>query len=137
MTEPHIQTSMILTGKEYTEMQAEIERLRAEADAAAWKGIHEGAVAAMQAEITSLKAEVERMRKALEEIASGKYSGIVLTSFPPQDPAVNRARAALSVARAAIKEECARVADAEAIKEGSGDGFWASKNIAAAIRAME
>ena len=87
---------MIITGKEYTEMQAEIERLRAEADAAAWKGIHEGAVAAMQAEITSLKAEVERMRKALEEIASGKYSGIVLTSFPPQDPAVNRARAAIT-----------------------------------------
>ena len=30
-----------------------------------------------------------------EEIASGKYSGIVLTSYPPQDPAVNLARAAL------------------------------------------
>ncbi len=41
-------------------------------------------------------AEIERLRAALEEIANGKYSGIVLTSFPPQDPAVNRARAALS-----------------------------------------
>jgi len=48
------------------------------------------------AEIARLKAEVERLRGALEEIASGKYSGIVLTSFPPQDPAVNRARAALT-----------------------------------------
>jgi hypothetical protein len=47
-------------------------------------------------EIARLKAEVERLRAALEEIASGKYSGIVLTSFPPQDPAVNRARAALT-----------------------------------------
>lgn len=40
-------------------------------------------------------AEIERLRAALEDIASGKYSGIVLTSMPPQDPAVNRARAAL------------------------------------------
>lgn len=42
-----------------------------------------------------LLAENERLRAALREIASGKYSGIVLTSYPPQDPAVNRARAAL------------------------------------------
>lgn len=42
-----------------------------------------------------IRAENERLRAALEEIASGKYSGIVLTSYPPQDPAVNRARAAL------------------------------------------
>ena len=47
-------------------------------------------------EIAKLRAEVERLRAALEEIASGKYSGIVLTSFPPQDPAVNRARAAIT-----------------------------------------
>ena len=47
-------------------------------------------------EITRLRAEVERLRAALEEIASGEYGGIVLTSFPPQDPAVNRARAALN-----------------------------------------
>lgn len=44
-------------------------------------------------------AENERLRAALEEIASGKYSGIVLTSYPPQDPAVNRARAALEEKR--------------------------------------
>lgn len=37
----------------------------------------------------------KQLRAALEEIASGKYSGIVLLSHPPQDPAVNRARAAL------------------------------------------
>jgi hypothetical protein len=30
MVEPHIQTSIIITGKEYTEMQAEITRLKAE-----------------------------------------------------------------------------------------------------------
>lgn len=40
-------------------------------------------------------AENERLRAALREIASGKYSGLVLPSLPPQDPAVNRARAAL------------------------------------------
>lgn len=39
--------------------------------------------------------EIERLRKALEVIASGKFSGITLTSYPPQDPAVNYARAAL------------------------------------------
>ena len=43
--------------------------------------------------------EIERLRAALREIASGKYSGIVLTSYPPQDPAVNAARAALKDAR--------------------------------------
>jgi hypothetical protein len=39
--------------------------------------------------------EIERLRKALEDIASGQYSGRMLMSLPPQDPAVNRARAAL------------------------------------------
>lgn len=47
------------------------------------------------AEYAALRAENEKLRAALREIASGKYSGIVLTSYPPQDPAVNRARAAL------------------------------------------
>jgi hypothetical protein len=47
MTEPHIQTSMIITGKEYTEMQAEIARL---------------------------KAEVERLRAALEKAESNFYN---------------------------------------------------------------
>jgi hypothetical protein len=51
------------------------------------------------ATITALRAEVERLTAALEDIASGKYSGVVLTSMPPQDPAVNRARAALKEPR--------------------------------------
>jgi hypothetical protein len=41
------------------------------------------------------KDEVERLRVALEEIASGRYSGLILPSYPPQDPAVVRARKAL------------------------------------------
>jgi hypothetical protein len=36
-----------------------------------------------------------RLRVALEEIASGRYSGLILPSYPPQDPAVVRARKAL------------------------------------------
>lgn len=40
--------------------------------------------------------EIERLREALEDIASGRYSGVLLTSFPPKDPAVERARAALA-----------------------------------------
>jgi hypothetical protein len=47
MVEPHIQTSIIITGKEYTEMQAEI---------------------------TRLKAEVARKDAALEKAESGFYS---------------------------------------------------------------
>jgi hypothetical protein len=39
--------------------------------------------------------EIERLRKALERIASGRYSGVMLTSFPPKDAAVEAARAAL------------------------------------------
>jgi hypothetical protein len=46
-------------------------------------------------ELMEAYAEIERLRKALEDIASGKYSGKMLMSLPPQDPAVNRARAAL------------------------------------------
>ena len=38
----------------------------------------------------------ERMRAALRDIASGRYSNIMLPSDPPQDPAVVRARAALA-----------------------------------------
>ena len=38
---------------------------------------------------------IEALEAALRDIASGKYSGVVLTSFPPKDPAVERARAAL------------------------------------------
>ena len=39
--------------------------------------------------------EIERLREALRDIASGRYSGILLPSVPPQDAAVNRARSAL------------------------------------------
>ncbi|MFO0450261.1 MAG: hypothetical protein ACK52I_16635 [Pseudomonadota bacterium] len=56
-----------------------------------WINGYEKAVAKVEA----LEAEVERLRVALEEIASGRYSGLILTSIPPQDPAVVRARRAL------------------------------------------
>jgi hypothetical protein len=38
---------------------------------------------------------IEQLEAALRDIASGRYSGMMLTSFPPKDPAVERARAAL------------------------------------------
>lgn len=47
-------------------------------------------------DIATLGQEVGRLREALEDIASGRYSGVLLTSFPPKDPAVERARAALA-----------------------------------------
>lgn len=49
-------------------------------------------------------AEIERGRTALREIASGKYSGIVLPTYPPQDPAVNAARAALAAPSGAMDD---------------------------------
>lgn len=42
---------------------------------------------------------VAEMREALSDIASGSYSGVSLTSYPPKDPAVERARAALAKAK--------------------------------------
>jgi hypothetical protein len=56
-----------------------------------WEGRYRDEAAANDA----LRAENERLRSALEEIASGKYSGIALPTYPPQDPSVNRARRAL------------------------------------------
>lgn len=47
-------------------------------------------------EIERLNGLEARLREALEDIASGRYSGVLLTSFPPKDPAVERARAALA-----------------------------------------
>jgi hypothetical protein len=47
------------------------------------------------ATIEAQAAEIERLREALEQIASGRYSGVMLTSFPPKDAAVEAARAAL------------------------------------------
>jgi hypothetical protein len=38
---------------------------------------------------------IEELETALREIASGRYTGVVLPSHPPRDPAVERARAAL------------------------------------------
>lgn len=46
--------------------------------------------------IKELQNTNANMVKALEDIASGRYSGVILTSFPPKDPAVERARAALA-----------------------------------------
>lgn len=42
------------------------------------------------------ESEWRQMREALSDIASGSYSGVLLTSCPPKDPAVERARRALS-----------------------------------------
>ena len=41
------------------------------------------------------RRRIEKLEAALRDIASGRYSGIVLTSVPPQDPAINRAKQAL------------------------------------------
>ena len=42
-----------------------------------------------------LEAERDTARAALRDIASGRYSNIMLPTHPPQDPAVVRARDAL------------------------------------------
>jgi hypothetical protein len=47
------------------------------------------------AALDAAEARAERLRAALEEIASGRHSGLILTSYPPQDPAVVVARKAL------------------------------------------
>lgn len=98
---------------------------------------------------------VEAAAKAIYE-AWCKFHGVTDTSMSweeidteERDACIFEARAALSVARAAIREECARVADKksdewtakwrEGLKcdshlEGMSDG---AEEIAAAIRAME
>lgn len=74
----------------FSELYAEIEKLRAEVQ-------EQARLNGMGAERKlALQAKVERLREALEDIASGRYSGVLLTSFPPKDPAVERARAALA-----------------------------------------
>ena len=40
-------------------------------------------------------ARIAELEAVLREIASGRYSNVVLPTHPPQDPAVVRARAAL------------------------------------------
>jgi predicted RNase H-like nuclease (RuvC/YqgF family) len=47
-------------------------------------------------QLREAEARVKELEEALEDIASGRYSGVLLTSFPPKDPAVERARAALA-----------------------------------------
>ena len=42
-----------------------------------------------------LLSEIERLRTALSDIASGRYSSIMMPTHPPQDPATFRARDAL------------------------------------------
>ena len=44
---------------------------------------------------SNYKIRIEKLEAALQDIASGKYSGMVLTSMPPQDPAVLRAKQAM------------------------------------------
>lgn len=54
----------------------------------------------LRAEVVLLEATgaecAEGLRAALRDIASGRYSNIMLPSDPPQDPAVVRARSALA-----------------------------------------
>jgi len=47
------------------------------------------------AEIDRLRPRNKEMEAALQDIASGRYSNVLLPTHPPQDPAVVRARAAL------------------------------------------
>lgn len=84
-------------------IRAVVEALRDEIDIATDR------IEALEGEVTRLedsleswadkyaveKARAERLRAALEEIANGRYSGLLLMSNPPQDPAVRRAREAL------------------------------------------
>ena len=53
---------------------------------------------AQAARIEALEADVARLRKALKEIASGKFVGVMLTSMPPKDAAQEYARAAIRAA---------------------------------------
>jgi len=45
--------------------------------------------------IRQQKDRIEKLEATLREIASGKYSNVVFTTYPPQDPAVVKARLAL------------------------------------------
>ena len=69
-----------------------VERLRdyRGGDVSAWNAMEEAA-----AEIERLRGLNAQYLTALEDIASGRHSHIMLTSYPPQDAAVSRARTAL------------------------------------------
>lgn len=77
-------------------LKNEIERLRAEnARLVAGGCARDQTTTQFCAEAVALQAENARLREALEDIASGKHSNIILPTWPPQDPAVNAARKAL------------------------------------------
>ena len=74
----------------------EIERLRSELDEARRGEHRENEHTPTWAELAAYwKARAEELETALSEIASGRYTGVVLPSHPPRDHAVERARAAL------------------------------------------
>jgi len=60
--------------------------------AQAWDNEGECGLATLEREAAD---RIEKLEATLREIASGKYSSVVLTTYPPQDPAVVQARAAL------------------------------------------
>ena len=45
--------------------------------------------------VVALEARIAELEAALQDIASGRYSNVLLPTHPPQDPDVVRARAAL------------------------------------------
>ena len=47
------------------------------------------------AQIEADGQRIAELEAALRDIATGRYSGVVLTSIPPKDAVVERARAAL------------------------------------------
>lgn len=49
--------------------------------------------------IEELETRIAEKEAALQDIASGRYSNVILPTHPPQDPAVVRARAALEGGR--------------------------------------
>ena len=56
----------------------------------------EESLAKAEARAAELEAQNAKLRAALEGIASGRCSGYVLSSYPPKDPAVEAAKAALA-----------------------------------------
>ena len=46
-------------------------------------------------EAAALQARIAELQAALQDIANGRYSNVLLPTHPPQDPAVVRAHAAL------------------------------------------
>lgn len=82
---------------EIERLTAENERMRGEIQTAndGWHYADGCAELAMKHR-DEAETEIERLRGVLNDIASGKYSGIILPTMPPKDPAVEAARAALA-----------------------------------------